>query len=439
MTDPYVIVGLARTRRPWFSEMSRWATSGSAPIEFVRCLTVEEARAVLGSGRQLSAVVADGSTRGLDRDLIATAAAAGVPTFVVDDGRTHRDWDSLGCAAVLPAVMEPSDLSGALARHSRPVERSGTRGPTRAAIEDEAPRSRVVSVTGSGGTGATTVAMCLAQSFGSDDRSGSVALVDGCRIADHAMYHDVGDVIPGLPELVDAHRLDHPDPDAIRSLLFDVDPRGYEVLLGMRGPRDWVAMRPSSLGAALDGLERSYDLVVVDHDPDLEGEDATGSNDVEERHGIARAAVRRADVVVAVGTASVHGLHGLGRLTRTLLDHGVPAERLLPVVGRAPRSPARRAAITRVLNDVRGGEPALHPPLFLGTNRSLESAHRGATRLPESLCRPLGRAARRLLLETGPRRRSSDDAPRAIRAGELGTRVDDVRPTGQGQHRSDAA
>ena len=433
MSDPYVIVGVARTRQGWFSEVARWSTSGAAPVEFLKCLTTDEARALLGSGRRASALLVDAATPGLDRELTADAAAFGVPTVVVSDGRVHRDWESLGCAAVLPAGFERAELLTVLERHTRPVARA-SRQAARIRLDDEpAPRSRLVGVTGGGGTGSSTVAMCLAQAFGAV-QSGHAALIDGCRHADLAMYHDVGDVIPGLPELVEAHRLDHPDPDLIRPLLHGIGHRGYDLLLGMRTPRDWVAMRRHSLAAALGGLARSYDLVVVDHDPDLEGEELTGSAGVEDRHAITRTLARRADLLLVVGRPGLKGTSDLARLLRDLLDEGVPPERLLPVVNRARRDPASRAATTRAIAELVGAElpGALHLPRV----RALESAHRSATRLPDAMCRPLGRAVRRLLLEL-PARPGDAEAPVRVRPGDL--HLHDTPPSAWPVDRSDVA
>ena len=432
MSDPYVVIGVARTRQGWFSDVARWANSGAAPVEFLKCLTADEARAVLGAGRRASALLVDAATPGLDRDLTADAAALGVPTVVVSDGRVRRDWDSLGCAAVLPSNLECRDLVAALERHARPVARAPRR-PAQVRIgDDRAPRCRTVGVTGAGGAGASTVAMCLAQALGSSDSR--TALVDGCRHADLAMYHDAGDVIPGLPELVEAHRVDHPDPEVIRSLLFGVEDRGYDLLLGMRTARDWVAMRRHSLAAALDGLTRSYDLVVIDHEPDLEGEEVTGSAGVEDRHAVARTVAARADLVVVVGRPGLKGTADLARLLRALLDEGVPGDRLLSVVNGARRDPASRAATTRALAELTGA-PNLAGTVHLAHVRSVEPAHRSATRLPEALCRPLGRAVRRLLLEL-PTRPAVVDAPAAVRPGDLGvTGLHDAWL----EHRSDVA
>ena len=419
MSDPYVLLGLSRTRQRWLSEVARWSTSGAAPVELVKCLTVEEARAVLGSGRQLSALLVDGGTPELGRDLIAEVRAQGAATFVVTDGHVQRDWDALGCAASLHPSFTSEELLAALERHARPVARHVHR-PAHLVVEQVPTRSRLIGVTGSGGAGASTVAMCLAQALTAGD--GSLALVDGARLGDLPMYHDVGDVIPGLPELVDAHRIDEPDPRDVRSLLFSIEERGYDLLLGVRGPRDWVAMRPQNLQGAIAGLGRTYDTVVVDHDPDLEGEALTGSVGVEDRHAVARAVVHAADLVLAVGLPGVKGAQDLVRLVRSIAAEGVPVERILPVVNRAPRSPAARASMTRALAELATLEGPTHPPLFLRAAGGVESAHHRAGRLPESLCRPLGRTARRLLLELGPR--SRHDEPPVVRPGELATALD---------------
>ncbi len=434
MSDPFVVVGVARTRQGWFSDVARWANSGAAPVEFVKCLTADEARAVLGAGRPVSALLVDASTPGLDRDLTADAASAGVPTFVVVDGRVRRDWTSLGCAAVLPSTLDSDELLATLERHARPVARASRRQAQVHLGEEPATRTRVVGVTGSGGSGASTVAMCLAQALGSSGGL-TTSLVDGCRHADLAMYHDVGDVIPGLPELVEAHRVDHPDPALVRSLLYRVEDRGYELLLGMRTARDWVAMRRHSLAAAMEGMERSYDLVVVDHDPDLEGEELTGSAGVEDRHAIARTVARRSDLILVVGRPGLKGTADLARLVRCLLDEDVPAERILPVVNAARRDPASRAATTRALAELLGAR-ALPGTLHLPQVRALEAAQRSATRLPDALCRPLGRAVRRLLLELPVRTRASEQ-PTALRPGDLGSSL--IPDDGWLDHRSDVA
>ena len=83
MAARYVVVGLARPRASWFGDVGRWATSGAAPVKFVRCVSAEELRARLRSGRAFSAVLVDGAVGGLDRDLVDAAREAGAAVVVV--------------------------------------------------------------------------------------------------------------------------------------------------------------------------------------------------------------------------------------------------------------------------------------------------------------------------------------------------------------------
>ena len=96
-------------------------------------------------------------------------------------------------------------------------------------------------------------------------------LADLARRADHALLHDAYDIVPGLQELVEAHRIDNPTVEAVRSMTFDISARGYDLLLGLRRPRDWAAMRRASFGASLDSLRHAYHVTVADLDDDLEG------------------------------------------------------------------------------------------------------------------------------------------------------------------------
>lgn len=413
----FVLVGLARARRPWCNDVARWSTSGATPTEFVNCVSVDEVRAVIGSGRRISALVADAGVPRLDRELVHVVAATGASTIVVSDGRIQRDWESLGCAAVLQEGFDQDGLLEVLARHCRPVAHD-LRTPTRVELVDQPTGSSLVAVLGDGGSGASNVAMCLAQVLAEHLDADSVALVDGARRGDLAMYHDVGDVIPGLPELVDAHRVDTVDPDEIRRLLFRIDERGYSLLLGLRRARDWVSLRPRSVAAALDGLSRAYPTVVIDIDPDLEGEDETGSIDVEDRHAVTRVAVARADLVVVVASTGIKGLHGLARLVQELCAAGVPAERILPVVNRSPRNAATRASETATITQLLGEHRTLSA-VHLPSVARMERAHRQVAPFGDSLCRPLGRAVRTALLHGGARQR--DDRPeRPILPGSFG-------------------
>jgi hypothetical protein len=424
MSDRFVVLGLARSRCQWFSELAGWSSHAIAPIDYIKCLTPDEAQAVIGSGRRLSAVLVDAALPGLDREFIALVASIGATTVVVADSAASRDWESLGCSAILSYEFTPAELVETLSRHALPVDRS-TRRATRSNVGQTrtTPLAPLIGVAGSGGTGASTVAIALAQELGRDSSDPLVALADGARVADMSMYHDVGDVLPGLPELVEAHRLDQLDPEEVRRLLFQIHNRSYHLLLGQRRSRDAAAMRPHSIQAAVAGLRRSFDFVVLDHDSDLDGEAETGSIDIEERHTLSRSTAKTADLIVLIGRPGAKGVHDLIRLIDRYADQGVPRERLIPVVNQASKNPAQRLATSRVLAELSssatGEGSTLVSPLFLRSVRRMEELHRSAAPLPEAFGRPLAQLSRRLLLELGSRQVEAQE-PVPVRAGELG-------------------
>ncbi|MFI5043787.1 MAG: hypothetical protein ACHQDC_03250 [Acidimicrobiales bacterium] len=455
MADQYVVLGLAHTRSRWFGEVARWSTTGAAPLEFVKCMKPDEVRAIVGSGRRVSALLVDGSLTHFDRDLVAAVSEAGAVTIVVDERASGNDWDATGCAAVLDAGFDRAALIEVLSRFARVVDRNDRRA-TSATVSAGVGTGRLIAVTGAGGTGASTLAIALAQGLAASDDplgaiGGCVALADGARRADLAMYHDVGDVIPGLLELIELHRADRPDPLDVRRILFPIARRRYDLLLGMRRSRDWPAMRPRAVAAAIDGLRRSYDVVVVDVEPDVEGEAQTGSLDVEDRHAVARAAVLAADLVLVVGKPGLKGVHDIVRIIDELCECGTPVERIVPVVNHAPRHPAQRSEMVRTLRSLTverrpsprarpssdrnrislpGATPigadrsddATAPPVFIRSVRMLEDIHRSAGPLPDAIVSPLVGAVTALLARLD-RVAAVVESPSPVRPGELGVAV----------------
>ena len=248
-----------------------------------------------GPGRGYSALLVDDSLPGVDRDLVELAREAGCAVLIVDSGR--------GVAAVGRAGR-----LGAARRHLR-ARRAAPGAPAGGDARSPAPsarppppateatptgfRGRLVAVTGAPGTGRSTIAAALAQGLASDPRhTDLVCLADLALHADQAMLHGSPDVVPGL------HRAGRGPP--IRRAVDRRRPRrsrgtsptrGYHLLLGLRRHRDWTAVRPRAFAAALDGLRRGFRIVVADVDADVEGEQATGSVDVEERNAIARTTI----------------------------------------------------------------------------------------------------------------------------------------------------
>jgi hypothetical protein len=418
MTARFVVATLAPPRRRWVRDLSRWATTGDLPADVLTCLAGDELRAVLGTGRPLSLVMVDAGTTALDRDLVAGAHAAGCNVVVVDDGRRHRDWEAIGCAELVAEPHGPDAVADLLNRRGRVVDDAERRPSRTLGLGRGAGRpATVIAVTGVGGSGVTTIAAALAQSFGaSSGRRVRTALVDGSRRATQTVLHAPDDVVPGLTELVDAHRNDAPDPEVVRTFLHTVPVRGYDLLVGLRRTRDWAGLRPLALAAALDGVARTYQTVVVDHDPDVDGMASTGSVEVEERHALARWAADRADLLVVVGRTDLAGLHALSSIRADLADHGVPVDRQLVVLNGARGGRLRQASDIQ-LRRVVGGTFAAVP-----TARGLEQAHRNVTPLPRSLVRQVGDAATEALRRVGS---SADrDGSTPIAPGELGTHLD---------------
>jgi hypothetical protein len=407
--ERYVLLGVAAPRARWFREVGQWSQSAAIPAEFVRCVSIAEMRARLSSGRPFSAVLLDGQLGGIDRDLLATAAAHDCPVIVVDD-RGPDAYRDLEPAAVLAppfsreALLETLDASarmvGAAVLRDTPTAGSAPTGPTT--------RGDVVAVLGPGGTGASTAAIALAEGLAGGDHAvgGPVLLADLCRTADQAMLHDSRVVVPGVQELVEAHRTGRILPNLVHDQTFEVAGRDYRLLLGLRRPRHYVTIRPRAFEAALDSLRRAFAVTVCDVDPDLEGEAETGSLDVEERHLMTRATVARSSVVFVVGGPGLKGVFSTVRLVGELLAFGAPPDRLVPVVSRGPRNPRQRAEISSSLRQLLGANVGEHATRLINPvhlpERRVDEALRDGVGMPKPLPGTLAAAYRAVIDRVGP-------------------------------------
>jgi MinD-like ATPase involved in chromosome partitioning or flagellar assembly len=438
--DRYVVLGLARARAAWFGQVARWATAAALPVDFVKTVSAEEVRVRLRSGRPFSALLVDGGLAALDRDLIELAGRHGCAVIAVDDGRSARSWRDLGVAAVLPADIERGVLLDALRAVAQPIARRedavAPSGPDEPATRW---RGRSVAVTGSGGVGRSTLAMALAGGLAADPRdAGLVVLADLALHAQQALLHDAGDVVPGVVELAEAYRGAALDAAAVRSVCFSVSGRGYDVLLGLRRHRDWTALRPRALAAALDGVRRAYRVVVSDVDPDVEGDAECGSLDVEDRNLLARTALRDAEVVLVVGVPGVTGAHAQLRVVRELVEFGVAGARIVPIVNRAPRGPRQRAELGATLTGpllaaACPGVTLASTPIFIPERGRLDDLVRDRAPLPPPIVRPVTGAVRALLDRTPD---GADPAPPpqpvVVVPGSLGSWSTDDAEAGEG-------
>jgi MinD-like ATPase involved in chromosome partitioning or flagellar assembly len=429
MRERYVLVGLARARSTWFSEVARWANAASIPAEFVKCISGEELRARVTSGRPFSAALLDGGLPAVDRDLIEAVREAGCVPIVVEDRPSGRDWAALGAAQVIAAPFERQHLLDVLSTHATVISTAEASPAARhdAPATDEAP-ARVVTVCGGGGAGTSTVAIALAQQLAADaapDGRG-VVLADLCLVAEQAMLHDTRQVVPGVQELVEAHRAGRLGRAEVVELTYHVVSRGYRLLLGLRRPRFWPAIRPRAFQASFDSLRTAFDVVICDVDADFEGEEASGSVEVEERNVMARTAARASDVVLVVGRPGMKHLHGTVRLVRELQELGVPAARIVPVINCAPRNPRQRAEIAAALADLTttsaaDGGGGMASPIFL-PERRVDQALRDGVALPAPLGETTAGAYRAALARAeqlpAP---SAEPEPVAVAPGSLGT------------------
>jgi hypothetical protein len=420
---------LAPARAPWFEAVAQWTTSASIAAEFIKCVSAEEVRARLASGRRHSALVVGPTSPSFDRDLVDACAAHATPVILVRDrhGPSVALGD-VGATAELADGFGPEELLDALARHCRAVA-DGTVMPP--ALDEYGAGSfwqaPLFAVCGPGGTGASTIAIALASGLARDPRfAGRVLLADLARRADQAMLHDSADLGPGVQELVEAHRLSRPAPDEIVRTTFEVPRRGYHLLLGLRQPEAWSALRPRSVDAAVTGLRRAFQVVVADLTGDFEGEAEGGSIEVEERNHLARTVVFQATATLVVGAPGLKGVHSLAGLIRHMVQAGASPARLVPVVNRSPRHPRARAESARTLADLlEAGEagPALAGPVHV-PERKIEDALRHGTALPGAIVEPVTRAARALadrLAGAAP----PDTDPARVVPGTLGSWADD--------------
>ena len=428
--EHFTVLGVARPRAAWLAEVGRWANSSMLPIEFIRCVSVDEVRSRLLSTRRHSAVLLGEDCAGVDRDIIETARDAGCVPIVVTETTTRRDWVLLGASSTLIQPVGPEQLLAVLRDHAIGVERRTPASNAEIAVETCAP-GRLITVLGPGGTGTSTTAMAIASHFGADTSTKResadkrVALIDASLNGDQALLHDLGDVVPGLQELVDLHRTANPSFGDVRNHFWFTPRHGYEVLPGLRRHRDWSTLRRRSTLAALASILNAYDFVVADTDSDLEGEEQTGSIDVEDRNFLARELATNADLVVLSARGGITGLSRSLQTFRDLVELGVQTERVLLVVIGAPRSTRQRSELTRTtlrLFNEAVPSHSLATPVMVPIRRDLEPFFHDGTVPPRSALGSISAAvAERLdLIEPFELRPNFQQTPVSIVPGHLG-------------------
>lgn len=394
MNDRFVVLGVAPARREWFRNVGRWANEAALPIDFIKCISVDEVQSRLESGRPFSALLIDSLTPGLGRDILELARSIGCGPIIIDSGLVDRDWQELGAQAVLPATFGASDLRSVLAHNANPVQRAssvpGADLFDPAAPESYAAQASVITFTGAGGMGTSTLAMAAAQGLAAkyNDRT-PILLADMALRSNQAMLHDTRDVVPGLLEFIDAHRLGVPNREDTPASIHAFPERGYDLLLGLRNERDWVSISSRSLSAGWSTLLERYNTVICDITGEFDGAEETGSEDIEDRNRLARMAARQSDLVVVTGVPGAWGIHHQVRTILALSELGVPCSRMLPVINHAPRQQRARSGLTSAIADLTRTRIAdaedLIGPIFVSTRKGLEATLRDGDPLPGAI------------------------------------------------------
>jgi cellulose biosynthesis protein BcsQ len=428
--EHFVVLGVARPRAKWMADIGRWANTSMLPIEFIRCVSVDEVRSRLHSDRRFSALLLGEDCIGVDRDVIEAARDAGCVPIVLTDAVPRRDWRGLGAAEMLTQPVTPEVLLAALRDHAIGVDHRPMLNRADSPL-DISTNGYLVAVLGPGGTGTSTTAMAIASHFATqpqydnDPAKNRVALIDASLNADQALLHDLGDVVPGLQELVDLHRTTNPTNDDVRNFFWFSPRHGYDVLPGLRRHRDWSTLRRRTTLAALTSIHRSFDFIVADTDCDFEGESETGSIDVEDRNLLSRELAGNADLVVLTARAGTSGLSRTLRVLRDLVELGIETERILLVILGAPRSTRHRSELSRSvlrLFDEAFPSHALSTPVMVPIRRDLEPFIHDGSPPPRSALGSITAAVSERLLQLDPKnsRPMFHATPIAIIPGHLG-------------------
>ncbi len=391
MSGRFVLVALARPRAVWLDRIVHLANSGAVAAEVRKCVGVVDLLGQIGPGRAVSAVILDAGVHGVDRDLLQRVKSMGAAVVIVRDPQVSHDWSALGADATVRHDFGAHELLETLLRSATPVARTefAPLGPIdghRGVVPWD---GSLIAVLGPGGTGVSTVAAAAAQGLGRvDARHLGIALIDLRLCAEQSVLHDADPSNPGLLEIVDLCRLGSPDPETVRSILTAIPNRSYDLLPGLRRPRLWTQLRPSSTLEALRALRRAYGIVVADLDGTLEGESECGSLDVEDRHQLSRIALEQATVVLTVGHSSMKGLHSLTRTIRDAVEFGVDPVVIQPVFNHCASGARARAGYAAALAELTDGLGLTSSPVFIPT-RDIDDRVRALTPFPNAIVGPL--------------------------------------------------
>lgn len=185
-------------------------------------------------------------------------------------------------------------------------------------FKGEEPLGLAIGVLGVGGSGASTIAMAVAQSFAGEHR---VNLIDLVVEGSQRMYHDIDIVQPGVAEAIAGSRVMNVGDDYFERFKIPILERGYLLMLSISHQSQLEALRRRDLGEAVERIKRTSDITIFDLDPDFATEPIrewatiTPTAPTEE-------VLREIDAVIIVVNEDYRSLHRGVNLGRRLIDEG---------------------------------------------------------------------------------------------------------------------
>ncbi|GMM94916.1 CpaE family protein [Microbacterium sp. MTN4-26] len=219
---------------------------------------------------------------------------------LVGDDDDERVAHSFGLLTILPATAEAFAVADALpsvAVAAKEQSRPATAGP------------RTIVVWGPHGSpGRSTVAIELAVELARGDRR--VALVDADSHAPSiALSLGLADEGPGFAAACRQAALGTLDARELTRIALPLERSGVEVLPGINRPSRWPELAEARVSSALEACRDWVDHTVVDVSASLEQDEEIMSDlDAPRRNGATLAALRSADLVVAVAAADPVGV-----------------------------------------------------------------------------------------------------------------------------------
>jgi CO dehydrogenase nickel-insertion accessory protein CooC1 len=308
-------LGIIASSRAWRTELQAHVRDHVAGI---KVQIIREPRMALET--ELDVIIIDDVSTFLSRSKVQYLQSRGVRVVGIYDpeeqeGLGQGYLDQLGVDLALPSTTSPEDMLFAV-EQMQPTRRAATGDAGFDSVisgfefgAQEAPtlapaRGRVIAVAGPGGSGATEVAIGIADAIAL--RRDVALLIDADEAAPTIGRRLCYQLQPNILSAIDAalHQT-HPLPHVVGRRLDQAPGHiGFHVVPGIANPDDWSQMRGHDVTDLITEARRSWGYTVINAGRSIEDLSAYGF----ERFGASRAVLTQADVVVAVCQASPVGL-----------------------------------------------------------------------------------------------------------------------------------